>query len=359
VTATVTEVLPTPASVHWGYQDGTRAPVTHIADGGHVRVRTVQGRLTDPVPPDWLADDVRAIIASDTPRGPGPHIVTGPVAVEGARPGDVVAVDILAIRLGARYGINRMRTGTGLFPDALPPGSEPDVVAIPVDPATGTGRVPPGIDVRLRPFFGIVATAPDPAWGRVSTVEPRANGGNMDCRELTAGTRLFLPVFVPGANVSVGDGHAAQGDGEIDQTAIETCLEGDLAIAVQPGLTLDRPLAVTPAGLVAMGFDATLDAAARTAVDDLLRFLDRYCGLPWLAGYRLASLAVDLRVTQVVNREVGVHAVLPHDVLAQLDTPDWLRTPDVAADHGAPGGASPRTGAPGVPATDLRGSPWR
>lgn len=324
---TVTEVRPTPSSVHWGFQDGRRDPAFEIADGGTVRVRTVQGRLDDPVPAEWLADDVRAIIDSDAPRGPGPHIVTGPVAVRGARPGDVLAVDILDIRFGARYGINRIRPGAGMFPAALAAGSSVDTVAIPIDPEAGKGRVPPGVDIPLRPFFGIIATAPPPSWGTVSTVEPRENGGNMDCKELVAGTRLFLPVFIPGANVSIGDGHGAQGDGEIDQTAVETCLEGDLRIGVAPGVELDRPLALTPSGLVAMGFDVSLDVAARVAVDDLLRFLERHCGLPWMAGYRLASLTVDLRVTQVVNRVVGVHAVLPHEVLAQLDVPDWLRAP--------------------------------
>lgn len=341
-TTTLTEIRATPSTVHWGFQDGGRPPAAEIEDGGTVRVRTVQGRLDDPVPPEWLADDVRAIIDSDAERGPGPHIVTGPIAVDGARPGDVLAVDILDVRFGAPYGINRMRPGTGMFPAALVAGSDADTVAIPIDRERHTGRVPPGIDIPLRPFFGIVATAPPPSWGVLSTVEPRENGGNMDCKELVAGTRLFLPVFVPGGNVSVGDGHAAQGDGEIDQTAVETCLEGDLRIGVQPGLELDRPLALTPGGLVAMGFDSNLDGAARVAVHDLLQFLERHCGLPWMAGYRLASLAVDLHVTQVVNRVVGIHAVLPLDVLAQLDAPDWLVRPEagpVAAVDSTMGGA--------------------
>jgi acetamidase/formamidase len=284
----------------------------------------VQGKLDDPVPSHWLADDVRAIINSDVPRGPGPHILTGPIAIRGTKPGDVLAIDLLDIRLGAPYGSNLMRPGKGLFPDALDPGIEVDTVAIPIDPRQCTGRVPPGIYVRLRPFFGIIATAPPPSWGTISTVEPRANGGNIDCKELIAGTRLFLPVFVHGGNVSVGDGHAAQGDGEINQTAIETCLEGDLRIAVQPELSIEHPLAMTPAGLIAMGFEANLEAAARAAVDQLLNFLEQYCGLPWMAGYRLASLAVDLHITQVVNRIVGVHAILPHSVLTQLDVPGWL-----------------------------------
>lgn len=327
MTNIATEVLPTPETVHWGYQDGTRPAVVEISDGGYVSVRSVQGRLADPVAADWIAADVRAIVGSDITRGPGPHIVTGPVAVRGARPGDVIAIDILDIRFGARYGINRIRPGGGLFPDALPAEADVDVAAIPIDADARTGRVPPGIDIPLRPFFGIIATAPPPEWGTISTVEPRENGGNMDCRELVPGTRLFLPAFVPGANISIGDGHGAQGDGEVDQTAVETCLEGDFRIAVQPGVEIERPLALTPVGLVAMGFGATLDEAARLAVDDLLRFLDRHCGLAWIHGYRLASLVVDLRITQVVNRIVGVHAVLPLAVLDQLDVPGWLRRP--------------------------------
>ena len=342
---TITEMRATAASVHWGYQDGSREPVCEIPDGDTVRVRTVQGALDDPVPAEWLADDVRAILDGEIARGPGPHILTGPVAVEGAQPGDVLAIDLLDIRFGAPYGINRMRPGGGLFPTALAADSGPDTVAIPIDSGQCTGRVPPGIDIPLRPFFGIVATAPPPSWGSISTVEPRANGGNIDCRELIVGTRLFLPVFVPGANVSFGDGHAAQGDGEVDQTAVETCLDGDLRLTVQRGLTLDHPLAVAPAGLIAMGFGADLEEAARAAVNQLLTFLEQHCGLPWRAGYRLASLAVDLRITQVVNRVVGVHAVLPHSVLSQLDIPDWLVTP-------TPEPATDITSTPG-------GTPWQ
>ena len=339
----VTEVGATPETVHWGFQNGDLEPICEIGDGEIVRVRTVQGGLDDPVPAEWLADDVRAILGSDAPRGPGPHIVTGPIAVRGAKPGDVLAIDLLDIRFGAPYGINRMRPGAGLFPAALDAESGPDTVAIPIDAERRTGRVPPGIDVPLRPFFGIVATAPPPSWGTISTVEPRANGGNIDCKELIAGTRLFLPVFVPGANVSVGDGHAAQGDGEIDQTAVEICMEGDLRIGVQPALGIDHPLAVTPAGLISMGFGDELEVAARAAVEVLLTVLDRYCGLPWLDGYRLASLAVDLHITQVVNRIVGVHAILPHAVLAQLDLPDWLVAPpaEPLADAPLPLGGNP------------------
>lgn len=340
----VTEVPATPESVHWGFQDASREPVCKIADGDTVRVRTVQGGLDDPVPADWLAEDLRAILNSDTPRGPGPHIVTGPIAVSGAEPGDVLAIDVLDVRFGAPYGINRMRLEKGLFPDALAEtGHDVDTVAIPIDVEKRTGRVPPGIDVALRPFFGIIATAPPPSWGTISTVEPRSNGGNIDCKELIPGTRLFLPVFVSGANVSVGDGHAAQGDGEVNQTAVETSLNGDLRISIQPGLTLDHPLAVTPAGLVAMGFENTLEDAARAAVDQLLTVLEQFCGLPWLDGYRLASVAVDLHITQVVNRVVGVHAVLPHSVLAQLDTPDWLTapSPEPATDIPSNNGGTP------------------
>lgn len=328
MTAAVTEVRPAPATVHWGYQDGSLPPVAEMDDGALLRVRTVQGRLADPVPPEWIADDVRAIIAADVVQGPGPHIVTGPVAVRGADPGDVLAIDILDVNFGAPYGINRIRHGGGLFPTALPIGSEPDVAAIPIDVEARTGRVPPGIDIPLRPFFGIIATAPPRSWGTISTIEPRENGGNMDLKELTAGSRLFLPVFEPGGKLSVGDGHGAQGDGEVDQTAVETCLEGEFRVGVQPDLQLDRPVAITAVGLVSMGFESTLDGAARVAVDALLRLLEEHCGLPWLAGYRLASLTVDLRITQVVNRSVGVHAVLPHGVLAQLHPPAWMEPPD-------------------------------
>ena len=171
-----------------------------------------------------------------------------------------------------------------------------------------------GITIPLKPFFGSMGVAP--AMGRISSNPPGTNAGNLDNKELVAGTTLFIPVHVPGALFEVGDGHAAQGDGEVDQTAIETSLRGRLQFIVRKDLKLEWPQAETPTHIIAMGTDPDLTAATRTAIRQAIAYLMRDRGLSQVEAYRLVSIACDLRITQLVDGNVGVHVMIPKSIFS-------------------------------------------
>jgi len=169
--------------------------------------------------------------------------------------------------------------------------------------------------IPLQPFFGIMATAPRPEYGVISTVEPREFGGNIDCKEFDAGTSLFLPVFVPGAKFSVGDGQAVQGDGEVSLTALETCLRGTFELVLHSDMKLAMPRAITPTHVITFGLDTDLDDAAKQALRDMIAWLVEMKGWSRADAYLFCSLACDLRVTQLVDGNKGIHAMVRRDVL--------------------------------------------
>lgn len=305
---------PGPATVHWGHFDAALPPVLTIAPGDTLEVGSVSGgRDETPRPGSGLTvrPELAAIQAALSPA-PGPHILTGPVAVAGAAPGDALRIEILAVALADDWGFNLVRPGLGALPDAVEAAR---TIHLPIDRGRGRIATPWGVDIPARPFFGVMGTAPAAAAGRVTSVVPGAFGGNMDNRELVAGATLFLPVAVPGALLSVGDGHAAQGDGEVCLTAVETGLDGVLRIGLVKGAHLDAPFAETPTHLVAMAFDEDLDAAVRVALRRMMRLVTDRSGLSEEDAYRLCSLAADVRVTQVVNRAKGIHILLARDLL--------------------------------------------
>jgi acetamidase/formamidase len=275
----------------------------------------VSGSPHDPVPSEWIPPEIPTIYSEVRDRGPGPHILTGPVFVSGARLGATLQVDILSIEVAAPYGYNKLQPLRGILPDLV---QSLDVAAIPIDRASGIASPLPGVTIPVRPFFGVMGVAPPPGWGRISSSAPRSHGGNIDNKELGAGATLFLPIWVEGALFSAGDGHAAQGDGEVDSSALETCLEAEFRLTVRDDFALQLPVATTPSHLITMGFDEDLDDAARVAVRSLVDLLQRYCGLTWQEAYRLASISADLRVTQVVNGVKGAHVMVERDLLAQL-----------------------------------------
>jgi acetamidase/formamidase len=180
---------------------------------------------------------------------------------------------------------------------------------VPLDQVNMVGEFAPGIRVPLRPFFGNVGVAP--ATGRAGSLQPSFIGGNLDNKWLVAGTKVYLPVQVPGALFETGDGHAAQGDGELCGTAIETNLTGVFRFAVRKGMKLLAPRAETPTHVITMGFNESLDEAARLATREMVDYLSTERGLSRDDAYLLASVAVDLHVTQAVNGVKGVHAMLP------------------------------------------------
>ena len=302
---------PTPETVHWGYFDAAIPAKLAIESGDTIVVDTVSGGRRE------LGDDLSRLtpihreIAEKVTQGPGPHILTGPIAVRGAAPGDTLEVKIEALELTADWGWNLIRPLRGTLPEDFPRLRR---TLIPLDRTKMTATLPWGPVIPLRPFFGIMATAPRPEYGLCSSVEPREFGGNIDCKEFVPGTSLFLPVFVPGANFSTGDGLAVQGDGEVCLTALETCLRGTLQLVVHKrGLTFPR--AVTPTHYITMGFDPDLDDAAREALRDMIRWLVQLKGWTPEEAYVFCSLACDLHVTQLVDGNKGIHAMVSRELL--------------------------------------------
>lgn len=307
------ELHASPKSVHWGFFDASLPPVLRVDSGDQVTVHTVSGEPPDlPEAQDMILPELRAI-HEEVEKGAGPHIITGPIWVRGAEPEDVLEVQIEDIELRQDWGWNLILPLLGTLPEDFPLHR---FVVIPLDRERMVARGPSGTRVPLRPFFGILGVAPAPNLGRVPSFPPGPYGGNMDNKELIAGTTLFLPVFNPGALFSVGDGHAAQGDGEVNLTAIETAMTGTFTLIVRKDLSLKAPRAETPTHHITMGFDPDLDDAAKGALREMIDLLVKTQGLSREDAYMLCSLSCDLRVTQLVDGNKGVHAMLPKDILS-------------------------------------------
>ena len=297
---------PTPATVHWGFLDAKIPPRLTIDSGDTVTIETVSGGLADVGDTSIMLPYHRQICEQLKPS-PGPHILTGPIAVRGAEPGDTLEVHIKAIELTVDWGWNLIRPLRGTLPEDYP---DFRCRIIPIDRTAMTAKLPWGPSIPLSPFFGIMAVAPPARYGLCSSVEPREFGGNMDNKELLAGTSVYFPVLVPGANFSAGDGHAVQGDGEVCLTALETCLKGTFEFTLHKGMSLDVPRAVTPTHLVTMGFDADLDDAAKQSLREMIRWLVALKEWKAEEAYVFCSLACDLRVTQLVDGNKGIHAMV-------------------------------------------------
>jgi acetamidase/formamidase len=303
-----------PENVHWGYFDASVPPVLRIRPGDVVELETMVARGLERMElagasVEEFPESMRRVERDVKERGPGAHPLTGPIFVEGAEPGDVLEVDIESIDLWISVGVSGFLPDGGTLPSEFPYAS---LKLFRLDRESRTTELAPGIVVPLAPFFGTIGVAPPPLRGRVSSGPPGHHGGNLDLKELVAGTKLFLPVHVPGALLSIGDGHAAQGDGEVSGTAIETSLSGRFRIALRKdGPRLLWPRAETDSHYLTIGLDPDLDEAARLATTEMVRFLVEVKGLSREDAYVLGSVAVDLRVTQLVDGTKGVHAMLP------------------------------------------------
>jgi acetamidase/formamidase len=312
---------PTPQTVRWGTFDAAYPPVLTIASGETVVIEAVSGG-PEVMPPAGsglaIPPALAAIHAANLPRAGG-HILTGPVAVSGAEPGDMLEVRIDKIEFGTDWGYCGFRPLVGTLPEDFP---ERVLSHIPVDRARRTCKLPWGTDLPLAPFFGVMGVAPPPEWGAIATVEPRAHGGNLDNKELGEGARLFLPVFVPGANFSTGDGHGVQGDGEVCINALEMCLTGTFTLVLHKGggardPLLRYPRAETATHFISMGMNEDLDVAMKIALREMIAFITSRSNLSREQAYQFCSLAVDFHVTQTVNREKGVHGLLHKSLLLQ------------------------------------------
>ena len=306
------ELAATPETVRWGMFDATFPPVLEIESGDRVTIHTISGEPEDlPHATFTLLPEHKAVHRS-VERGPGPHFTTGPIWVKGARPGHVLEVRIIDIQLRQDWGWNIICPLLGTLPEDF---TQLRRLHIPIDRNRGSARLPWGLEIPLKPFMGIHAVAPPKEWGRITSVIPRAHGGNMDNKELVPGTTLYFPVFNDGALFMVGDGHGVQGDGEVCLTAIETSLTGTFDLVLRSDMRLATPRAETPTHYMTMGFDEDLDDAAKAALRDMIALICEKRGLSREDAYTLCSLAADLRVTQTVDVNKGVHCMLPKTML--------------------------------------------
>jgi acetamidase/formamidase len=324
-------------SVHWGYFDAGLAPALRVKSGDLVQIEAVTHHAGDA--PDLLMDDAIRQLFGDIPeddRNPGVHIMTGPIFVEGARPGDVLEVRYYEMRPRLLYGSNLAASWGHLYRDF----QKERVTIYAIDANAGCaeaafaydypdkygppGRIMPpgtverapaltGFRVPIRPHLGTAGVAPN-VQGRVSTVPPGAHGGNIDNWRIGAGATMYYPVAVDGALFSVGDPHVSQGDGEISGTAIEASLDVLLQIVLRKDFSFPSPLLETPTDWIVHGFDEDLNLAMRGAALEMLRLLTEVKGVSRDDAYSLMSVAADFTVTQVVDGRQGVHARIPRGI---------------------------------------------
>jgi acetamidase/formamidase len=254
-----------------------------------------------------IPESLKAVELAITDRGPGAHPLTGPMFVDGAEPGDVLEVRIGPIEFLHPYGVSGFIPGSGTLPDDFPYAR---FKLIRFNPSAGTAQFQPGVTLRLAPFFGSIGVAPPAMNGRINSGPPGPHTGNLDNRELVAGSTLFLPVHVRGGLLSIGDGHAMQGDGEVSLTALETSLRGTVQVILHKNRKMLWPRAETPTHYISMGLNTDLDEAARMATREMIDFLVTEKKMSREDAYILCSLAVDLRVTQLVDGTKGIHAMI-------------------------------------------------
>ncbi len=308
---------PSPTTVAWGHYWSETPPVLRIKSGDRVKVHTLltsnPGRLERMgLPPEEVEKELRDV-QSVSDRGPGGHVLTGPIFIEEAEPGDVLEVRIHSIELPIPYGYNGIGRSGFLSDEIFVRKSK----LIRFDIEKRVAHFAEGIEIPLKPFFGSMGVAPPKEAGRINSAPPWIHAGNLDNKELVAGTTLFIPVHIKGALFQVGDGHAAQGNGEVDITAIETSLKGVLQFIVRKDMHLTWPRGETPTHIITMGTDRNLTAATKIAVREMIHYLMSEKKMSQQEAYMLTSVAVDVNITQLVDGRKGVHAMLPKDIFVK------------------------------------------
>lgn len=318
-----------PGNVSWGLIPANTPPALEVASGATVRIDTVsQQGLTAGIDPEaffgeagiaaaQVLDDVKAIYREvKRVPGAGSHVLTGPVYVSPAMPGDMLEVRILDVALRVDYGTNNSGPGVGAAPGLL------DSIArhiIRIDRSRNVALFDAGIELPLAPFMGVMAVAPPDDMAPMNTRPPGPFGGNMDVKVLTAGSTLYLPVFQPGAQFFTGDGHALQGDGEVNGTAIEISLAPTLQFIVHPGAgrSMRWPRAEDATHHYVMAMSEDLNEATRMAIEESVAFLEQRAGLTRAKAYGLSSLAVDFRIGEAVNGVKVVYGAIPKAVVPE------------------------------------------
>ena len=312
-------LMPSPSTVAWGFYDAAAIPVLRVKSGEVVEIGTLitssPTRLEAAgVKPADVEQSLRDIYTENRPHGPGGHILTGPVYVEGADSGDVLEVRIRSIELAIQYSYNSFGGNSGFLPEDF---GYSKTKIIPLDTTTMTAKFADGIRIPIRPIFGSMGVAPPASMGKINSAPPGIHAGNLDNKELVAGTTLYIPVHTKGALFEVGDGHAGQGNGEVDITALETSLTGRFQFIVRKDLHLTWPRGETPTHWIAMGIDKDLTVATKIAVREAINFLVTMKGMTKDDAYMLTSTACDVDITQLVDGTVGVHVMIPKSIFTK------------------------------------------
>jgi acetamidase/formamidase len=312
---TTHELKASPATVHRGFFDASLKPVLTVSSGDIVRLETATGnpRYFESlgVPREKIPAELYEVYRGVEGAGRGDHTLNGPIAIRGAEPGDVLEIRIRSVEVRLPIAGQGFVPNRGLLPDQFPYEKQ-RVLWINLD--RKTVEYAPGIEVPVQPFWGVMGVAPPASMGRVPSGPPNVFGGNLDNRDLGAGSTLYLPVHVPGALLSIGDGHAVQGYGEVCLSAVEASLKGEIQVVLHKRQNLRWPRAETDTHYITMGLNADLDEAARIATSEMLDFLAATKGLSREDAYMLASAAMDLVVTQTVDGTKGIHAMMPKNI---------------------------------------------
>lgn len=312
-------LMPTPKTVVYGGYDPAAAPALRVASGDEVivgAVSTCGARLLQPgADTGTIEPAYRAIMAavrdSTLRRGPGGHILTGPIYVDGAEPGDVLEVRIESIAIDLPYACNGFGPRGGFLREDFPGTSRMRVIPLDLRRMVARFSDSPPITIPLHPFFGSIGDAPAPEQGRINSAPPGRHAGNLDDKALVAGTILYIPVHTRGALLEIGDGHAAQGDGEVDITALETALRGRFQLIVRKDLHFEWPRAESPTAWISMGADSDLTVATKIATRQAIALLGDTYHLSREDAYQLLSTGADVRITQLVDGTMGAHVLIP------------------------------------------------
>jgi acetamidase/formamidase len=275
------------------------------------------------LPIDAHAREIITILKTVKPEPSGirGHMLTGPIYIEGAEPGDTLEIRILDLPIRSTYGVNMVRPGGGGIPEAV---TSPSTFVYRYDAKKKVGSFKEGIEIPLKPFMGVMALAPPPETGRLSSIPPYPHGGNFDIKHLVKGTTLYLPVSVAGALFTTGDCHTAQGNGEVSGTAIEGSLSLVAKFIVHKGKTLKQARAETPTHFIAIGLDPDLDKAMQDALLETVNFIkDEIGGFTFNEALSIASTGVEFEVSQVVDRTLGVHAMIPKSIFTKKKFTYW------------------------------------
>ncbi|GAB4020459.1 acetamidase [Spirosoma sp. KCTC 42546] len=322
-----------PENMVWGYFGADVPPVYKVKDGDVVEIQTVNPSgvsRTNPeefytknnLPLDQHAQEVIAILKNVKPEPSGirGHMLTGPVYIDGAQPGDSLEIRILDLTFPAGFGVNSVWPGGGGIPDDV---KTRETFVYRYDAKRKMALLKEGVEIPLKPFMGVMALSPPADLGRQSSIPPNFFGGNLDIKHLIKGTTLHLPVSVPGGLFTTGDGHGAQGNGEVSGVAIETAINLTVKFIVHKGKTLKQPRAETPTHFIAVGLDKDLNKAMKNALSEACAFIKDELGFTFNEALSIASTGVDFEVSQVVDQTLGVHAMIPKSIFTKKKFDYW------------------------------------